>query len=56
MKREKYFSPAVLEKIVIELESEILSPSVVIDEDTEVTTAGQEVVEFDMSSFTSSWE
>lgn len=50
----KYVKPEVLDKTVIELERDILTASVVIDEDTEVVTAGQEVIEVDMRDY--KWE
>lgn len=52
----KYNPPKITDSIVLELEHEILAASAAIDEETEVSTAGQEVVEIDMSEFTSSWE
>ena len=52
----KYQTPAILEQAVIELESEILAASVVIEDEVTVETCGQEVVEIDASSFTSNWE
>lgn len=52
----KYETPCVLEQVVIELESEILAASAVIEDEVTVETCGQEVVEIDASSFTSNWE
>ena len=52
----KYETPCVLEQAVMELESEILASSVVIEDEVTVETCGQEVVEIDASSFTSNWE
>ena len=49
---EKYIKPNTKEYI-LDLESQILAGSVVIEDETEVQTMGQEVVEIDMSSFTS---
>ena len=52
----KYESPEILEEVVLELESEILQGSVVFDEDTEVVSAGQEIVEINFEDFSSTWE
>lgn len=58
MKTKKPFiPPSVLERIPIEMESPVLAASVVDNVGT-VSTSGQSVEEFDLSSggFNSSWE
>lgn len=52
----KYESPVILEQAIVELESEILSSSVVIEDEVTVETTGQEVITIDASEFTSNWE
>lgn len=51
---KKYIKPQVLGTTALELERDILTGSVVIDEDTTVSTAGQEIVEVDMTDY--KWE
>jgi hypothetical protein len=46
----------IIDNLVIELEHEILGASAVIEEDVEVSTMGQEVVEIPWEDFTSNWE
>ena len=55
--KTSYSPPEVLERIAIEMESAILGGSVVDNMGT-VSTSGQSVEEFDLSSggFNSSWE
>ena len=50
---EKYTKP-ITRYYTLDLESQILAGSVVIEDEVEVQTMGQEVVE--VSSFTSNWE
>lgn len=51
-------TPDILEKLTLELEAEILSSSVVIEDTTTVETKGQKVENYDFtdSSFNQSWE
>ncbi len=51
-----YSPPQITNKIILELEHEILSASAVIEEDVEVTSVGQEVITIDASEFTFNWE
>lgn len=58
MEKIKYEAPKILDVTVLELEAEILSASVVIDEDVTVETTGQEVIDVDMTGaeYYHSWE
>ena len=48
-KKIKYEPPVVLESLVLELEAEILGASAVIEDEVTVETAGQEVIDIDMT-------
>ena len=50
---EKYTKP-ITRYYILDLESQILAGSVVIEDEVEVQTMGQEVVE--VTGFTSNWE
>lgn len=55
--KSKYQAPKILNNIILEIESEILSGSVVVDEKScNVESTGQEIVNIDMSDFSSNWE
>ena len=57
-RKKKYMTPDILEKLTLELEAEILSSSVVVEDATTVETKGQKVENYDFtdSSFNQSWE
>lgn len=55
--RKRYLAPAVIKKVSVELEADLLAAST-IKPDSEVKTMGQEVVtmDFSQSSFNQEWE
>lgn len=55
--RKRYLAPAVIKKVSVELEADLLAAST-IQPDSKVKTMGQEVVtmDFSQSSFNQEWE
>ena len=55
--RKRYLAPAVIKKVSVELEADLLAAST-IQPDSKVNTMGQEVVtmDFSQSSFNQEWE
>lgn len=55
--RKRYIAPAVIKRVSVEMETELLAASTV-QPDTAVKTMGQEVVtmDFSQSSFNQEWE
>ena len=53
--KERYISPSINKIVTINYEDGILSSSIV-DEESEVSSAGHEVVDIDMTNFEYNWE